>query len=109
MTPRAAEGAPPSSWVAAALAADAVAIYMGAGEGASIAAALIAAGKPPDTPVVVVESASLPQHTRRAGRLAELAALVPGRGEAPALILMGAVYAAQAARAPLFEKLSHRA
>ena len=61
VTPRVAQGARASSWIAAVMAADTAAIYMGAGEGAAIAAALLEAGKPPATPVAVVENASLPR------------------------------------------------
>jgi siroheme synthase len=83
------------------MAADTAAIYMGAGEGAVIAAALLEAGKPPATPVAVVESASLPQASVRFGTLATLAQIAPreARGEnaGPALILLGEVLeAAQA-------------
>ena len=52
------EGAAPSSWLHAACAADTVAVYMGAGDAPAIARALIGAGKPASTPVVVVENAS---------------------------------------------------
>ncbi|HEY5896916.1 MAG TPA: uroporphyrinogen-III C-methyltransferase, partial [Burkholderiales bacterium] len=61
VTPRVGDGAPESSWTRAAVAADTVAIYMGAGEAQAIARALIEAGKPPATPVAIVEGASLPQ------------------------------------------------
>lgn len=99
VTPRVGAGERPSSWVAAVLAADTAAIYMGAGEAAEIAETLIRAGKAPSTPVVVVESASLPGAASRFGpleKLAELAAAAPG---GPALILMGEAYAEAAAEA----------
>jgi uroporphyrin-III C-methyltransferase len=97
VTPRVGEGARSSTWVAAALAADTVAIYMGAGEAAAIAAALVAAGKPAHTPVALVENASLPALNVVYGTLAELPQLaVLGTG-GPALILMGEVYRREAA------------
>jgi len=94
VTPRVAEGAPDSSWVRAALAADTVAIYMGADEGPAIATALLAAGKPPSTPVALVENASLRSTAIRFGTLAELPAIAPRASSGPALILLGEVYRA---------------
>ena len=92
VTPRVGEGEEPGNWVRAALAADTAAIYMGAGEAASISSALIAGGKPATTPVVLIENASLPDSRWIAGRLADLPILAKtGRG-GPALILVGEVY-----------------
>ena len=91
VTPRVAEGARASSWAKAVLAADTAAIYMGAGEGAAIAAALIEAGKAPSTPVLVIENASLPASHERAGALKDLAALGPQTAGGPTLILIGEV------------------
>jgi uroporphyrin-III C-methyltransferase len=97
VTPRVAEGARASSWVAAVMAADTAAIYMGAGEGAAIAGALLAAGKPPATSAAVIESVSLPHCAVRFGTLATLAAISPRETSGPALILLGEVFeAAQA-------------
>jgi uroporphyrin-III C-methyltransferase len=59
VTPRVGAGERESSWAEAVVAADTAAIYMGAGEGPAIAAALIAAGKPASAPVAIVENASL--------------------------------------------------
>jgi uroporphyrin-III C-methyltransferase len=92
VTPRVGEGERASTWVAAALAADTVAIYMGAGEAAAIAAALVAAGKPAHTPVALVENASLPALNVVYGTLAELPQLAALGAGGPALILMGEVY-----------------
>ena len=97
VTPRVAEGARASSWVAAVMAADTAAIYMGAGEGAAIAEALLAAGKPSATAAAVVENASLPECTVRFGTLGTLASIAPRETSGPALILLGEVFeAAQA-------------
>jgi uroporphyrin-III C-methyltransferase len=96
VTPRVGEGERESGWIRAALAADTVAIYMGAGEAEAIAAALIAAGKPAATPVAIVESASLPGSVVSTGVLSNLGRIAaPGGG--PAVILLGEVYAAAAA------------
>jgi uroporphyrin-III C-methyltransferase len=90
VTPRVGEGERASSWVASVLSADTAAIYMGAGEAAAIAAALIAGGKDPHTPIALVEDASLPRmrvHYATLRRLPELA-----MSGAPTLILLGEVY-----------------
>jgi uroporphyrin-III C-methyltransferase len=96
VTPRVGTGERSSSWVKAAAAADTAAIYMGAGEGPAIAAALIAAGKPRSTPIALVENASLPEGHVSYGTLADLPRLSGG----PVLILVGEVYreAAEAVR-----------
>jgi len=80
VTPRAGAGERENHWVQAALAADSVAIYMGAGEAAQIAAALIAAGKPARTPVAIAENVSLAEAKVVAGALEDLAELAAQRG-----------------------------
>ena len=97
MTPRAGAGERPGSWVAAVMAADTAAIYMGAGEAQAISEALMAAGKPGSTPAAVVENASLPESRVRYGFLEDLLELVPAAPAGPTLILLGEVYA-EAAR-----------
>lgn len=99
VTPRVGNGAPESSWTRAAVAADTVAIYMGAGEAESIARALVRAGKASSTPVAIVEGASLPGARILYGTLAELPALSVGLPGAPSIILLGEVLAEAAARA----------
>ena len=94
VTPRIGEDESSSDWVSAAVAADTAAIYMGAGQAAAIAAALIARGKRADTPVAVVRDASLPGTSSRIGVLSDLAALcvtdAAGNSIAgPAVILVG--------------------
>jgi siroheme synthase len=94
VTPRVGEGERGSSWLAAVLAADTAAIYMGAGEAQAIAAALIAAGKAATTPVAVVENATLSGGSVKFGVLAELSRLAPAVPSGPTLILVGEVYEA---------------
>ena len=101
MTPRIGDEETASDWVAAVLAADTAAIYMGAGQAEAIAATLIARGRPADTPVAVVRDASLSGSTARTGQLRDLAALcaaddTPGT-PGPAVILLGAALRAAAA------------
>jgi uroporphyrin-III C-methyltransferase len=90
VTPRVGEGEHESRWVASVIAADTVAIYMGAGEASAITAALIAAGKPAHTPLALVEDASLPGMRVQLATLADLPRLATRGG--PTLILLGEVY-----------------
>src|SRR5215472_929833 len=98
VTPRVGEGEAPSDWIKSVIAADAAAIYMGAGQAAAIAAALVAAGKPPTTPVAIVESASLPASRRIFATLASLPR-VTDRFSGPVVILVGPQYRARAKHA----------
>jgi len=72
------------------IAADTAAIYMGAGEAEAIAAALIGAGKPAQTPLALVEDASLPGMRVQYATLVDLPRLATRGG--PTLILLGEVY-----------------
>lgn len=92
VTPRTGEGERANDWVGAVLAADTAGIYMGAGEASAIAGALIAAGQSPDTPVAVVENASLHEQRVRFGLLEDLERLAGAVGGGPVLILLGEVY-----------------
>ena len=92
VTPRAGAGEPPNRWVDVVLKADTAGIYMGAGQAWEISSALIAAGKSPRTPVIVVENASLPQARRFAGFLKDLEQLAAQGSGGPLLILLGEVY-----------------
>jgi len=95
VTPRVGEGEPPSEWARGLAAVDAGAIYMGVGQADEIASALIAAGKPPTTPIAIVENASLPEARRVFATLASLPRF--GRQFAgPAVILIGPQYRARA-------------
>ena len=91
VTPRVGETEHASDWVAGALAADSVAIYMGAGQADAISAALMARGRDPGTPIALVESASLENAALRYGTLAELPALATETGKGPVVILLGEV------------------
>jgi uroporphyrin-III C-methyltransferase len=88
VTPRVGAGERESNWAQAVVAADTAAIYMGAGEGPAIAAALIAAGKPASAPVAIVENASLDTASVVYGTLERLPRLSGG----PVLILIGEAY-----------------
>jgi len=92
-TPRAAPGTEPSDWADAAANADTAILYMAAGEAEQVAAALLARGRTPDTPVVIVENASLPQERRLHGMLADLPALANRSTGGPAIVCVGDVFA----------------
>lgn len=67
-----------------------LAIYMGKAAAPAVSAKLIRAGLAPDTPVVMVESASLPEERRFSTRLDLLPlAARTALGEGPAVILVG--------------------
>src|SRR5262249_61759307 len=75
--------------------ADAGAIYMGAGQAEELATALVAAGKAPDTPIAIVENASLAQSHTIFATLGSLPRVV-GQSSGPAVILIGPQYKARA-------------
>lgn len=89
VTPRVGSGKAHSDWSAALQPGETSAIYMAAREAAKVAATLRSKGFPDETPVVVVESASLPQRRSVRGELRDLAALAANPGDGPALILIG--------------------
>jgi uroporphyrin-III C-methyltransferase len=90
-TPRVGKEEQPSDWAASLMNADTGVLYMAAHEAAEIAAQLIARGKSPDTPVMVVESASL-QGSRHVTTLELLKRDGLPALEGPALLMMGEVY-----------------
>lgn len=100
-TPRVGAGEEPSDWARSLVAADAGAIYMGAGQAEAIAAALIAAGKSASTPVAVVENASLPTARVRYTTLSGLPLIADLGTAGPTLILVGPQF-----RAPSVAALS---
>ena len=93
LTPRAGAGEKPNDWARSAAAADTSVIYMGAGEAAMIAATLLAQGMAGATPVVVVESASLPERRVIGLTLGDLPRVADLGLSGPALIMIGEVYA----------------
>jgi uroporphyrin-III C-methyltransferase len=95
LTPRVGQGEAASEWLPAALGADSVVLYMAAGASQSIAATLIGAGKPADTPVALVESATLPGERRHFTTLAALCTAAISRPSGPVVMCVGAVFAAR--------------
>jgi len=102
-TPRVGKEEQPSDWAASLMNADTGVVVVPQAEAAEIAAQLIARGRSPDTPVMVVESASL-QGSRHVTTLELLKRDGLPALEGPALLMMGEVYrdalqAAQTAQA----------
>ena len=98
VTPRVGEGEAANDWARSIVAADAGAIYMGAGQADTISGALIAAGKPPATPVAVVENASLPPSRTIFTTLAALPRLAKAQIAGPAVMLIGQQFRARAGK-----------
>lgn len=88
-TPRVGSGRSASDWSAAISPSETAAIYMGAHEAGKVVAALLEKGFAAGTPVVLVESASLPDSRSARCRLDELPAAVGRLGDGPILILVG--------------------
>ena len=88
-TPRVGNGQHASDWGRALAAADAGAIYMGAGQASLIAAQLRAAGKPGALPVAAVENASLPDARTIYTTLQQLPALDAHDFDGPVMLLLG--------------------
>lgn len=66
-----------------------LAIYMGKAAAPSLTQALLAAGLPGDTPVALVENASLPEERMIETRIDLLPIAARGLGDGPAIILVG--------------------
>ncbi|MBL8510875.1 MAG: uroporphyrinogen-III C-methyltransferase [Betaproteobacteria bacterium] len=90
-TPRVGLNEDDSDWAASVVAADTAILYMAAGQAARLAALLMARGKAADMPVVVVESATLPEERRIFTTLAGLAASSL-QLSGPAVVCVGAVF-----------------
>lgn len=75
-----------------------LAVYMGKAAAGKLTAGLLAAGMPPDTPVALVENASLPSERQFLTRLDLLPlAARTALGDGPAILLVGQAVAADAA------------
>jgi uroporphyrin-III C-methyltransferase len=92
-TPRVGEGERASHWARAAANADTAALYMASHEAAAVRDELIAAGVPANMPAVIAAGVSLPCERWHFGTLAQLPDLVAGATDAPALLLLGEVFA----------------
>ena len=93
VTPRVGPGEAENDWVQSVIGADTVALYMASGEAKEISARLISAGKSENTPVAIVENASLSNRRTTFSTLGNLGAdIAQLELSGPALILLGEVY-----------------
>jgi len=92
LTPRVGKGEGTSEWLPAALGADSIVLYMAGGAAQSTAKSLIGAGKPSQTPVALVTSASLPEEVRVVTTLAALAAQPLPQSTGPVVMAVGEVF-----------------
>ncbi|HEY4372044.1 MAG TPA: uroporphyrinogen-III C-methyltransferase [Burkholderiales bacterium] len=90
-TPRVGREEQPSDWAASLINADTGVLYMAAHEAQEIAAQLVSRGKSSDTPVMVVENASLGSR-QLVTTLAAMAREGLPALEGPALLMLGEVY-----------------
>ena len=107
-TPRVGTDWRASDWADGLVHADAGAIYMGVGEAATIAATLLAAGKPASLPIAIVENASLPTMQIRYTTLRDLPAAAEAQSTGPALILLGPQFTPRGAALQWSEFAQHR-
>ncbi len=91
-TPRLGEGEEQSDWLTSAARADTSVLYMAAGRSREIALALSAAGMSRDTPVVIVESASLPESREICTQLGALIDAPSPELAGPAILFLGEVF-----------------
>ena len=98
-TARVGEGEAGSDWVKPVMAADTAVLYMGVRQAAEVAAALLAAGMVPSTPLLIIENASLPGSREFPLTLAELPQAAGWNLAGPAILLIGEVYRAKLALA----------
>jgi uroporphyrin-III C-methyltransferase/precorrin-2 dehydrogenase/sirohydrochlorin ferrochelatase len=104
------DGEPELDWGTLARLDQTLAIYMGVGAAARIAARLIEHGLDPATPVAVIENGTLPNQRAVYGRLSGLGWLVRQSGIAgPALIVIGRVAALADTASPALDSAPARA
>lgn len=92
LTPRTSRGGRSERWLESALASDTVVLYMAAHQWPVLAAELLQHGKSPQTPVALVESASLGS-TQWLTHLGACTGDLPALGDGPVTIVIGAVVA----------------
>ncbi|MES2353088.1 MAG: uroporphyrinogen-III C-methyltransferase [Pseudomonadota bacterium] len=93
-TPRVGHGETPGEWADAAASGDTAILYMAISEAEAVRAALMSRGVAPDTPVVIVENASLPNERQIRGILETLPEIVTNRMSGPAILCIGQVFEA---------------
>jgi uroporphyrin-III C-methyltransferase len=92
-TPRVGEGERASDWTRAVARGDTAALYMASHEAAAVRAALLAAGLAGRTPAIIAAGVSRQDEQWFVGTLADLPRLAEQTAGAPALLLLGEVFA----------------
>lgn len=92
VTPRVGNDEASSDWARSVVGADTAVLYMGVGHAAAIAETLLSRGMAPDTPVAIVENASLPTMREFHLPLSELHLAADKGITGPAVILLGEVF-----------------
>jgi siroheme synthase len=90
-------------------AADTAALYMAAHDAEVVRDELLRAGLRPETPVIVAESLTLAGEQTGSGFLKDLPALVSGTNAGPVLLLLGEVFAQEAAAGVLSARTASQA
>lgn len=91
-TPRKAEPSCGAGWLDGVVSSDTAVLYMAAGQAGEVASALIQAGMAADTPVAIVQSASLPDAVTFGTTLSGLRCEVKLPTGGPVLLLLGSAY-----------------
>jgi len=92
VTPRIGHGEKPGQWIDSVIRSDTTILYMAVGESEEVSGALIHHGVPANTPIVIVENASLPDERQIRSTLGELSSIACERIIGPAILCMGQVF-----------------
>ncbi len=92
-TPRVGQGERASEWAHGVAQADTAVLYMASQQAAAVRDARLAAGMPAATPAGLAAGVSTPEERSFSGTLAALSELAQKTGDAPALLLLGEVFA----------------
>jgi uroporphyrin-III C-methyltransferase len=96
-TPRVGHGEETGDWAEIVSASDTAILYMAIGEAEEVRGTLINRGVSPDTPIVIVENASLPGERHIRGALGNLSSIARERKIGPAILCIGRVFESESA------------
>jgi len=91
-TPRIGQGEKPGQWIDSVICSDTAILYMAVGESEEVSSALLSHGVPADTPIVIVENASLPNERQIRGTLGQLSSIASEHMAGPAILCIGRVF-----------------
>jgi uroporphyrin-III C-methyltransferase len=90
-TPRIGQGEKPGQWIDSVIRSDTAILYMAVGESEEVGSALLSHGVPAETPIAIVENASLPNERQIRGTLGELSNIAHEHA-GPAILCIGRVF-----------------